>query len=200
MNLVKGAGFSVIFHILLVLVCFGFIRWQKANAINAIELDLSAPSLLLKPADSRRQKTAVLPEEWFLAVKGSVNADVKSVTKTARAEEATSECPPPCPSVSSDWKAASSSMRKPQWLEGMITENDYPAEARKRGEEGLVKVQVLIDTAGSVREVIVLSSKNSEFSELVKNKLLSSRFSPALDDNGNPMNVRMTIPIVFRLR
>lgn len=200
MNMFRGIVFSLLAHAVLLFVCLGFVQLQKANLTGFMEIDLGSDSLILKPADAVRAKKSAAADIWYIQLKGIAGVVIKPVTNTAAAIDTTSVCPPPCPLVSSDWKAASLASRKPQWLEGMITENDYPPEARKRGEEGMVKVQVLIDTKGEVRDVVIISAKNESFSVLVKEKLMNSRFSPALDAEGNPINVRMMMPVVFRLK
>jgi TonB family protein len=62
-----------------------------------------------------------------------------------------------------------------------------------------VKVDVFIDAQGTVRDVRVISSSDTRFSDVVVRKLKNAKFEPALDGAGNPMAVHMEMPIVFKL-
>ena len=77
---------------------------------------------------------------------------------------------------------------------------DYPENARAKGWEGTVRLQILVNTDGRVEEVrIVASSGYAELDQTAQRAVRSWRFSPALK-NGNPIAAWATVPVVFDLR
>lgn len=66
----------------------------------------------------------------------------------------------------------------------------YPAEARAQGVEGVVIMDLLIDTQGNVREALLLSGPGFGLNESALDAIKKFKFSPALVDQ-QPVAVRM---------
>ncbi|MCB0497010.1 MAG: energy transducer TonB [Cyclobacteriaceae bacterium] len=81
----------------------------------------------------------------------------------------------------------------------VMHEMKYPAEARRKGIEGKIYVQFVVNKDGSVDGVNVINriggGCDEEAIRVVKN---SSRFTPGLQE-GKPVYVRMVLPLTFKL-
>ncbi|MBI5267800.1 MAG: energy transducer TonB [candidate division Zixibacteria bacterium] len=76
---------------------------------------------------------------------------------------------------------------------------DYPPQAIRAGLEGRVTLQVLVDKEGGVRKVVVLVSSGLECLDIAAvNSARLCRYRPAIQ-NGHPIAVWVTYPVVFRL-
>lgn len=75
----------------------------------------------------------------------------------------------------------------------------YPHEARRRGIQGRVFVQFVVDTDGSITDVSLLKGIGKECDEealrLIEN---SPKWIPGRQ-RGKPVKVRMSLPVVFKL-
>jgi len=92
----------------------------------------------------------------------------------------------------------SGTTRGPRIVDG--DKPDYPGNARAKGWEGTVKLQILVNTEGRVEDVrIVSGSGYDELDQAARQAVQSWRFSPALQ-NGAPVAAWATLPIVFDLR
>lgn len=88
--------------------------------------------------------------------------------------------------------------RGPRVVEGGRPE--YPEVARSNGWEGIVRLQILVNTEGLVDEVrVVGSSGHPELDRAAQQTIRAWRFSPALK-KGAPVPAWATVPIVFDLR
>lgn len=77
---------------------------------------------------------------------------------------------------------------------------DYPAIARRLGEEGRVVMQVLVNDKGRAEKVEILKSSGfSRLDESAKLALLRALFKPYLED-GKPLPMLATASINFSLR
>ena len=78
---------------------------------------------------------------------------------------------------------------------------EYPEMARKAGIEGKVVVEVVVDTRGLVcdAKVIQSSGANAGFEEAALAAALLGKWRPAMQ-NKQPVRVRVSYPIVFRLK
>ena len=74
----------------------------------------------------------------------------------------------------------------------------YPQEARKAEVEGVVQLEVLIDTEGRVRHVKVLKTPGAGLEKAAVAALSKSRFDPGMV-NGKPVPVKIKIPYRFIL-
>ena len=74
----------------------------------------------------------------------------------------------------------------------------YPPEARDRGIEARVLLQIDVAADGSVSEVTVLEPAGHGFDEAAREAALGFRFEPARRD-GEPIAARIRYPVVFEL-
>jgi TonB family protein len=76
----------------------------------------------------------------------------------------------------------------------------YPEEAKKNKTEGHVVVRILISMVGSVEEVEIIASKpDGYFDESVVDALAGWTFSPAKDEEGNPVEFWDRYRLEFKL-
>ena len=75
---------------------------------------------------------------------------------------------------------------------------EYPPQMKALGREATVKVEVLIDKTGKVRQVVVVKSGGADFDVAAVAAVGRSSFLPANID-GRPVPVRYRIPIRFKL-
>jgi TonB family protein len=203
-RLFNGFFASCLLHGALFGGSLGWIAWSQAHLPRSIDIDLSGTSLLMRPRNAASQTAAVAPPQpWILAMKGHATPkpQAQPLTATAQPEqEAGPVCPPPCPQNANDWMPAAATSRRPEWDEGMITEDDYPSALKVKGVEGKVVVEVLIDAAGNVKGVTLEQGSAPEFNQLVLERLKGSKFRPAYDQNGNAVACRLRLPLAFKLR
>ncbi len=74
----------------------------------------------------------------------------------------------------------------------------YPREARARGEEGVVLLEVVVSSGGRIREAKVLKSEPPGFAEAALRVCGELLFRPAYLGN-RPVAVRIRLPIRFEL-
>lgn len=75
----------------------------------------------------------------------------------------------------------------------------YTELAKRIGIEGKVIVQAIINKKGDVTNVIILKSLFPQLDEIALNAVKETKFFPG-KQRGKPVNVKMTIPITFRLQ
>jgi protein TonB len=76
---------------------------------------------------------------------------------------------------------------------------DYPDEARRRNQEGTLKLMVKIDDLGRVRDVeVVEADLPGVFDEAALEAFRNARFQPAMKD-GRPVRYQAYIRVTFRL-
>lgn len=77
-----------------------------------------------------------------------------------------------------------------------FSNDDYPDEARRRGEEGLVVITIGIDTEGRPRVCEVTQSSGHASLDKVTCDLVMQRgrYAPARTPAGTPIDARVTIP------
>lgn len=196
---------SGLLHVAMFAVALGIITWTDTHPA-LVTIDLGASSLLLR---ANQQKNVVQarpkapPKLWLLAAKGRAipvpTPLPQKLTATVEEADVAPPCPPPCPENYGDWIAAANLSVKPVWSDGLITEGDYPTDMRKSHKEGIVLVDVLIDSDGKVRGVNLVKGSEPEFNNLVVEKLARSSFIPARDRDGHAVPCRARIPIQFQL-
>ena len=75
----------------------------------------------------------------------------------------------------------------------------YPRSARRRGHEGCVTVEILVEEDGHVSEAgIVSSSGHAELDSAALGVVRTARFAPATD-NGVAVRGRLRLPFCFKL-
>jgi TonB family protein len=167
---------------------------------QTIDIDLAGSSLIRRPAQAQNMPlNAVPPQPWVLS-NGRFAPQPKALTFTPQAVVETEgvPCPPPCPSSPGDWLPSSAASVKPRW-EVNISDVDYPKEALREGRSGRVVVVVLIDAQGVARDAQVVESSHPSIDSMVLRKIKEARFSPARDQEGNAIPVRLKLPILFEL-
>ena len=166
---------SALLHLAFYGTAIGVIAWNEAHAEFRTNIDQSnAPLLTLAPQRPPE------PETWVLAKK--VQPQPTQVQPTPTPEAAT----------------AAVVGRQPSWVDGFISQEDYPIEMRKQKKEGQVLVEILIDVTGAVKGVSIVQGADPAFNDIVLQKLKDARFRPALDQTGQPINCRVRLPISFK--
>ena len=75
---------------------------------------------------------------------------------------------------------------------------DYPEEARRRGIQGRVILDFIVDTEGQTQDVRILKSLHPSCDSSAVAALMRTRFVPG-KRNGEPIPVRMRLPVRFQL-
>jgi protein TonB len=90
----------------------------------------------------------------------------------------------------------------PTRIESECPKPEYPSVSRRAGEEGEVRVRLLIDVNGRVLEsAIVKSSGSRRLDETSREQLLTNcRFRPAMGSDGKPMRQWLTVEHRWSLR
>ncbi len=107
----------------------------------------------------------------------------------------TATAPPPAPAtkqVEPPVVALGDLSRRPRppSLDGEL-ERHYPAELRRRGVEGVAEVGLVVNAAGRVARVEILSETASGFANACRATLLGTEWSPPLDRAGVPVATRL---------
>lgn len=80
-----------------------------------------------------------------------------------------------------------------------IPKPKYPTEALEKGEEGTVKLNVIIDTDALVKDVIIIQSSGSEILDnAAKNAARKARYEPKRI-NGEPVTTQYMTSFTFKL-
>lgn len=74
----------------------------------------------------------------------------------------------------------------------------YPSHLRRRGQEGSVRVSLIVNEQGRVEQTQILASSDAAFERAVLRTLSGFRFKPA-EQGGKPVKVRCTKLFEFRL-
>ncbi|MDP2363852.1 MAG: energy transducer TonB [Ignavibacteria bacterium] len=75
----------------------------------------------------------------------------------------------------------------------------YTELARRLDIEGRVIIEILVDKNGNICEAEVVKSLFPELDLIALNAVKQAKFTPGMQ-RGKPVKVRMTIPIVFKLK
>ena len=75
----------------------------------------------------------------------------------------------------------------------------YPQICKEKGIEGKVIVSLEIDEQGNVISHEFVSFPCSDLKEVVYNSLAKFNFNPAVNDNGQTIKSRITMPVNFEL-
>ena len=84
-------------------------------------------------------------------------------------------------------------------LAGLQQKIHYPEMARRAGVEGRVILQFVVDEEGRVTDAVVLRGIGGGADEEALRVLRQARFTPGRQ-RGVPVRVRMTLPVVFKIR
>lgn len=83
--------------------------------------------------------------------------------------------------------------------EEVLSQIVYPQVCKEKGIEGKVIVSLEIDEQGNVVSHEFISSPCSDLKEVVYNSLAKFNFSPAVNDSGQTIKSRITMPVNFEL-
>lgn len=84
-------------------------------------------------------------------------------------------------------------------IESILKNVKYPEMARRLDIEGKVIVELVIGKSGEILETEIVKGVSRELDEAALNAVKLAKFTPGIQ-RGKPVKVRMTIPIVFKLR
>lgn len=191
-----GLLISLLIHAALYGGALAWMAYGRAHA-EAMDIDLRGSSLILRPHNAAQvPANAVPPQPWVLA-SGRLAPLPQALTFTPKAttEAVGVACPPPCPANPSDWVVASAAAQAPRLIGELIDPEEIPRE--ERGQQHRVDVVWFIDPQGNVVDVTILGSTSPALTALVLKKVKQVHFHPGLDAAGNPVSVRMHLPIDF---
>jgi protein TonB len=190
----RSTAISLAVHLLAYGIPYYFLVMRNPEAA-VVELDLSPVPVVPRFAASRGL-SAPPPAAW-----ASASTVAAAVQDAGKAEpEADSACPPPCPDRPGEFVPAGLAVSGPRWIEGFITDDDYPPDARRLGQEGSVLLAVFILADGTVRDVRVVRGTYEALNAVAVAKVRISRFTPARDDSGLPIPCKLMLPIRFELK
>jgi protein TonB len=129
----------------------------------------------------------------------SEQAITAPVAPSPPSNEPPAEAAPPAPAVA----AASPAAAVPKTISGVsyiqAPQPEYPAIARRMGDEGTVTLRVLVNEKGRPdRADIQKSSGSSRLDEAARQAVLRALFKPHVED-GKPVAVYAIVPIKFQL-
>ena len=102
----------------------------------------------------------------------------------------------------SDGRASGTAATGAIWRSGSFSnESDYPDAARRREEQGTVRVRFTVGTDGRVSGCSVVASSGSSALDSTTCRILQRRFRyrPARDSSGNPVPETKTQAVTWRL-
>ncbi len=76
---------------------------------------------------------------------------------------------------------------------------EYSDAARKKGLEGTVVLQVIVQPDGSATDIQVVKSPDPELTQMAMDSVSRWRFKPARNSDGEPVRYREAIEVSFRL-
>lgn len=79
-----------------------------------------------------------------------------------------------------------------------ITPIPYPERAKNLGIEGILEIEILIGTSGSVEQITIIRSPHPSFDKAAKSAVVKWKFKPA-KNKGVPVRVRARKEIEFNL-
>lgn len=91
--------------------------------------------------------------------------------------------------------------RSARSIAGLISGDDYPADAQRNDEQGTVRVELKIDEQGRVSRCDVVEGSGSHSLDSATCRILQNRarFSPARDSAGRPIGDTYRQSITWRL-
>ena len=81
----------------------------------------------------------------------------------------------------------------------VVSQIVYPQDSKEQGIEGTVIVSLEVNHQGKLVSHEFISYPCTDLRGAVKASLASLTFAPALDDSGNKIASRMTMPVKFEL-
>jgi len=122
--------------------------------------------------------------------------DVNAVVETA---------PPPPPEVEEEetepvfFVAVEEQPEPIGGIEAIQSKIIYPEIAKRAGVQGRVYVKAFVDTKGNVVKVEILKGIGAGCDEAARDAVMKTKFKPGRQ-RGKPVNVQVSIPVVFKLQ
>ena len=103
-----------------------------------------------------------------------------------------------------DFEEQRRASRMPEWtnMDGVVRriQAAYPARARTRGEQGLMRMRVIVSAEGTVEDCAIIKATETERLESPAcGAMLNARFTPALDAAGQPMRSYYVTRITYQM-
>lgn len=103
-----------------------------------------------------------------------------------------------------DFEQQRRATRLPEWtnMESVVRriQSNYPRAALNRGEQGLMRMRVLVSAEGLVEDCAIIKATDTEKLESPACKAMQeARFAPALDASGQPMRSYYVAGITYQL-
>jgi protein TonB len=76
----------------------------------------------------------------------------------------------------------------------------YPEDARRKGIEGVVRLEAVLNYEGQIEEEIKVVESIPLLDAVASNALKHWRFTPARDHQGRPVRVILEVPFRFALK
>jgi TonB family protein len=89
-----------------------------------------------------------------------------------------------------------------QAMSDFITKNlKYPADAKQQGKDGYVMIQFVVEKDGSRSNVKVMRNGKLPSMDNEALRVVNSmpKFSPGRNENNQPVRVKFTVPVRFKL-
>jgi protein TonB len=118
------------------------------------------------------------------------------------APEATSSpgtLPPVAGSDESDAPVAANAVAQPPEIETYVVP-EYPPKARAQGIEGRVLLMVVVDESGKVEDNVTILDSIPMLDQAAIDAVHQWQFTPGHDADGDPVRVRLEVPVRFSLR
>ena len=95
--------------------------------------------------------------------------------------------------------------RLPQWTNKDAVVRrivaSYPRDALQRGEQGIMRMRVVVSTEGAVEDCAIIKATSTDrLDSPACRAMLNARFEPALDAAGQPMRSYFAESIVYQMR
>jgi TonB family protein len=169
---------------------------QEPKVISELKAPLSQAPLLVQKPEAAVVVTARPMKE---------SARAPKLVAMLEAETATLEAPAPIPEQSAE--KVSPPKGEPLRVGGNIQESKliqkvapvYPAQAKREGIQGTVKLTVVINEEGLVYEIRTNPDNNPILEEAAIDAIKEWKYSPTLL-NGMPVSVMATVTVTFSLR
>lgn len=160
--------------------------FPPAQTRSSAAMDSTSPSPPAAPCESPKAELAPMPAPPEVAEGALPEPDLATAATMCMPE----------PPTAAPRQALVQSIPKPI----ASIRPDYPARARRRGEQGRVVLEVAVGADGSVAGVGIASSCGfAELDAAAARAAASARFSPATD-GGRPVPATVRLPVEFRLR
>lgn len=95
-------------------------------------------------------------------------------------------------------------LRLPRWINQTEIARkigaNYPQSAANRGEQGIMRMRVIVDVTGGVEDCVVIKATTTEKLESPAcNAMEQARFEPGLDAGGKPMRSYYATTVTYRM-